>query len=150
MGGFPNQNSMFPNGQTQNQPTNPNLISNQTQNLQNSQKSNSDRYAALAELDTEIKQNQIQRQQIIKLYFRINLWFLNTFFFIICKKAKGINFSGKCPRVRQFLVQHLQVQIRSCRKPRRPRKIWFRIHSERIHFFNSSITNIHEVNMKAS
>ena len=80
MGGFPNQNSMFPNGQTQNQPTNPNLISNQTQNLQNSQKSNSDRYAALAELDTEIKQNQIQRQQIIKLYFCINLWFLNTFF----------------------------------------------------------------------
>ena len=87
MGGFPNQNSMFPNGQTQNQPTNPNLISNQTQNLQNSQKSNSDRYAALAELDTEIKQNQIQRQQIIKLYFRINLWFLNTFF-IICKKSE--------------------------------------------------------------
>ena len=65
VGGYPNPTSIYPNGQTQ-QPTNPNLISNQTQNLQNSQKSNSDRYAALAELDTEIKQNQIQRKQIIK------------------------------------------------------------------------------------
>lgn len=75
MGGYPNPTSIYPNGQTQ-QPTNPNIISNQTQNLQ---KSNSDRYAALAELDTEIKQNQIQRKQIIKFNFQRLLWFLRIY-----------------------------------------------------------------------
>ena len=84
VGGYPNPTSIYPNGQTQ-QPTNPNIISNQTQNLQ---KSNSDRYAALAELDTEIKQNQIQRKQIIKFNFQRLLWFLRIYW-KICKKRKA-------------------------------------------------------------
>jgi hypothetical protein len=62
VGGYPNPTSIYPNGPTK-QSTNPNLISNQTQNLQNSQQSNSDRYAALAELDTEIKHNHIQSER---------------------------------------------------------------------------------------